>query len=111
AAPPEVNGRTSGEVALGLTRTGVAIGTARYMSPEQIRRVPLDARTDLFSFGLVIFEMATGRNAFQGETEAALHDAILHQATPSARALNSAMPRGLDAVIVKALEKDRAQRY
>ena len=108
---PEVAGRAGGEVTLGLTRTGVAIGTARYMSPEQIRKEPLDARTDLFSFGLVIFEMATGRNAFQGETEAALHDAILHQATPSARELNSAVPRGLDGVIAKALEKDRAQRY
>jgi len=108
---PEMAGRAGGEIALGLTRTGVAIGTARYMSPEQIRKEPLDARTDLFSFGLVIFEMATGRNAFQGETEAALHDAILHHATPSARELNSAMPRGLDGVIAKALEKDRAQRY
>jgi pentatricopeptide repeat protein len=110
-APPEMDGRESGEATLGLTRTGVAIGTARYMSPEQIRKEPLDARTDLFSFGLVLFEMATGRNAFQGEVEAALHEAILHQATPSARALNSTVPRRLDAVIAKALEKDRAQRY
>ena len=108
---PEMAGRAGGEIALGLTRTGVAIGTARYMSPEQIRKEPLDARTDLFSFGLVIFEMATGRNAFQGETEAALHDAILHHATPSARELSSAVPRGLDGVIARALEKDRAQRY
>jgi serine/threonine protein kinase/tetratricopeptide (TPR) repeat protein len=111
AAHPEANGRTSGEITPGLTRTGSTIGTARYMSPEQIRKEPLDPRTDLFSFGLVLFEMATGSSAFQGETEAALHDAILHQATPSARDLNSAVPRGLDAVIVKALEKDRAQRY
>jgi pentatricopeptide repeat protein len=111
AGPPEVDGGTGGEVALGLTRTGAAIGTARYMSPEQIRKEPLDARTDLFSFGLVLFEMATGCNAFKGETEAALHDAILRQATPSARALNSAVPRGLDTVIVRALEKDRALRH
>lgn len=110
-APPEVDGGAGGEVALGLTRTGVAIGTARYMSPEQILKGSLDARTDLFSFGLVIFEMATGRNAFQGETEAALHDAILHQTTPSARSLNSAVPRRLDVVIARALEKDLAQRY
>jgi serine/threonine protein kinase len=110
-SPPEVDGGAGGEVALGLTRTGVAIGTARYMSPEQILKGSLDARTDLFSFGLVIFEMATGRNAFQGETEAALHDAILHQTTPSARSLNSAVPRRLDGVIARALEKDRAQRY
>src|ERR1700678_4244973 len=104
-------GRVVGEIALGMTRTGGEIGTARYMSPEEIHKEPLDARTDLFSFDLIIFEISTGRNAFQGETEAALHDAILHHATPSARELNSAMPRGLDGVIAKALEKDRAQRY
>jgi len=95
----------------GLTRTGAAIGTAGYMSPEQIRKEQLDARTDLFSFGLVLYEMATGRHAFAGETEAALHDAILTQTQRSPRDLNPAIPRGLDAVITKALEKDRSRRY
>ena len=95
----------------GLTRTGVAIGTARYMSPEQIRKEQLDARTDLFSFGLVLYEMATGRNAFMGETEAAIHDAILNQTPPPARDLNPAVSRRLDTVITRALEKDRSQRY
>jgi len=94
----------------GLTRTGVAIGTARYMSPEQIRKEQLDARTDLFSFGLVLYEMATGRHAFTGETEAAIHEAILNQTPPSARDVNPAVPRGLDALITKSLEKDRWQR-
>ncbi len=81
------------------------------MSPEQIRKEQLDARTDLFSFGLVLYEMATGRHAFAGETEAALHDAILTQTQHSPRDLNPAIPRGLDAVITKALEKDRSRRY
>jgi len=65
-----------------LTRTGIAIGTTGYMSPEQVRKEKLDARTDLFSFGLVLYEMAAGRRAFTGETAAVVHDAILNQ-TPS----------------------------
>jgi eukaryotic-like serine/threonine-protein kinase len=105
------NGGASEEAVQGLTSTGAAIGTAGYMSPEQIRNESLDARTDLFSFGLVLFEMATGSPAFSGETEAALHDAILHQPTPSVRGLNPSLPRALDGVITKALEKDRARRY
>ena len=62
-----------------LTRTGMKLGTAGYMSPEQVRGEPLDARTDIFSFGLVLYEMATGERAFTGETEAILHDAIQHR--------------------------------
>ncbi len=62
-----------------LTRAGMKLGTAGYMSPEQIRGEPLDARTDIFSFGLVLYEMATGERAFTGETEAILHDAIQHR--------------------------------
>ena len=81
------------------------------MSPEQVRKEKLDARTDLFSFGLVLYEMATGRRAFTGETAAAVHDAILNQTPPAVHDLNSTVPRGLDAVIAKALEKDRSRRY
>jgi serine/threonine protein kinase/DNA-binding winged helix-turn-helix (wHTH) protein/tetratricopeptide (TPR) repeat protein len=101
----------SEQATLDLTNTGAAIGTAGYMSPEQIRKEALDARTDLFSFGLVLFEMATGKPAFFGETEAALHDAILHQPTPSVRGLNPSAPRALDGATAKALEKDQARRY
>jgi eukaryotic-like serine/threonine-protein kinase len=105
------DGSASEQAELDLTNTGAAIGTAGYMSPEQIRKEALDARTDLFSFGLVLFEMATGKPAFLGETVAALHDAILHQPTPSGRGLNPAVPRALDGVTAKALAKDRARRY
>jgi len=94
-----------------LTATGTALGTFAYMSPEQIRKEKLDARTDLFSFGLVLYEMATGRRAFQGESEVVVHEAILHDRPSSARELRSSVPRRLNDVISKALEKDRAQRY
>jgi serine/threonine protein kinase len=94
-----------------LTRTGIAIGTAGYMSPEQVRKEKLDARTDLFSFGLVLYEMATGRRAFIGETAAVVHDAILTQTPAAVHDVNSSIPRGLEAVITKALEKDRSRRY
>jgi serine/threonine protein kinase len=102
---------TSRVVHTNLTRTGIMIGTAGYMSPEQVRKEKLDARTDLFSFGLVLYEMATGRRAFAGETAAVVHDAILNQTPAAVHDLNSAVPRGLNAVIGKALEKDRRQRY
>jgi serine/threonine protein kinase len=94
-----------------LSRTGVAMGTAGYMSPEQVRGEKLDARTDLFSFGLVLYEMATGMRAFKGETRPALHDAILEQIPTPVRELNPGIPRGLEAIINKALEKNRETRY
>jgi serine/threonine protein kinase/Tol biopolymer transport system component len=96
---------------LALSLTGVAAGTVPYMSPEQIRGEKLDARTDLFSFGLVIYEMATGRQAFSGDTAAALHESILNRAPIPARYLNPELPPGLEEIIDKALEKDRATRY
>ena len=96
---------------VGLTATGTALGTIAYMSPEQIRKEKLDSRTDLFSFGLVLYEMATGSRAFQGESVAIVHEAILHQTPSSASALNSGVPRRLNTTISKALEKDRARRY
>ena len=94
-----------------LTLTGVAMGTAGYMSPEQVRGEKLDARTDLFSFGLVLYEMATGKRAFTGDTAPALHDAILRSAPVPAGQLNTALPSKLKAIIDRALEKDCEARY
>ncbi len=94
-----------------LTRTGTAMGTAGYMSPEQVRGEKLDARTDLFSFGLVLYEMATRRRAFSGETAEVVRDAILQQPQIPVRDLNSKLPLNLEIVINKALEKDRQARY
>ena len=94
-----------------LSRTEPAMGTTGYMSPEQLRKECLDPRTDLFSFGIVLYEIATGRRPFQGETLAAVHDAILTQTLPPAHDVNPAIPRRLGAVIAKATEKDRSRRY
>ena len=94
-----------------LTLTGAAMGTAGYMSPEQVRGEKLDARTDLFSFGLVLYEMATGQQPFTGDTVPALHDAILTHSPVPARQLNPALPSKLEAITNRALEKDRETRY
>jgi serine/threonine protein kinase/Tol biopolymer transport system component len=94
-----------------LTLTGVAMGTAGYMSPEQVRGDKLDGRADLFSLGLVLYEMATGERAFSGQTAAILHDAILNRTPAPARELSPGISPRLEAVINKALEKDREQRY
>jgi len=96
---------------LSLTRTGMALGTASYMSPEQIRGEKLDARTDLFSFGLVVYEMATGQQAFAGGTAESVHAAILHRSPIPARELSPRIPPKLGEIIHKALEKDRGRRY
>ena len=94
-----------------FTRTGTAAGTAGYMSPEQVRHEELDTRNDLFSFGLVLYEMACGQRAFTGQTILDVREAILHQPPFPARARNPALPRSLDPVLAKALEKDRNRRY
>jgi eukaryotic-like serine/threonine-protein kinase len=94
-----------------LSRTGVAMGTAGYMSPEQARGEKLDARTDLFSFGLVLYEMATGHRAFEGDTGPALHNAILTQTPVALRELNPKLPAKLGKIITKTLEKNREARY
>ena len=90
--------QTTGGTAIehSLTRTGMAMGTAGYMSPEQVRGEKLDARTDLFSFGLILYEMATGQRAFSGDTAAILKDAILNQTPAPVRDLNSTLPPKLE---------------
>jgi len=94
-----------------ITEPGNTLGTVAYMSPEQLRAESIDARSDLFSFGLVLYEMATGRPAFTGSTSAVISAAILHQAPLPPRTIRPDVPEPLEGVILKALEKDRALRY
>jgi serine/threonine protein kinase/Flp pilus assembly protein TadD len=94
-----------------LTNPGAAIGTVAYMSPEQARGEEVDVRTDLFSFGAVLFEMATGERAFGGTTAAVVFDAILNRDPSAPKGLNPQLPEGLDNIVAKALRKDPQERY
>jgi eukaryotic-like serine/threonine-protein kinase len=94
-----------------LTSPGTVIGTVAYMSPEQVRGEELDARTDLFSFGAVLYEMATGRLAFAGNTAGVIHEPVLNRTPIPAGRVNPALPTQVDQIIGKALEKDRKLRY
>jgi eukaryotic-like serine/threonine-protein kinase len=100
-----------GTATMELTSPGSAVGTVAYMSPEQAKGEPLDARTDLFSLGTVIYEMATGKTPFAGGSTAEVFAALLRENPPPLSTLNPAMPKKLDPIVAKLLAKDPTQRY
>ena len=98
------------ETAQPQTEVGAIVGTAAYMSPEQAEGKPVDARSDIFSFGVVLYEMVTGRRPFQGETNMATLSAILHTEPPPVSEVAEGVPRELERVITSCLRKDRKRR-
>ena len=98
-------------ISASITERGTIVGTVAYMSPEQAQDKDIDARSDIFSFGIVLYEMATGKQAFPGESPATIIGEILHKAPKSICELNPQVPEELQRIVVKALEKDREDRY
>src|SRR6185369_11219638 len=94
-----------------LTQAGMATGTPAYMAPEQWRGEPVDARSDIYALGIVLFEMLTGNIPFTGETPFRIMHMHIYEGPPSIRQLKPGLPRGIDQVIAKALAKDREERY